>query len=161
MPSITVSNPRDLVAQLLGELLFVERRLHDAILPAIVDQVSDEELREALRTHQQETSVHVERVEEAFRRIGIGATSNLSRTIEAAAAQHDALASSIVEPRLADVFHAQAALHGEHWEMAAYRTLLPLVADDVAHLLKQSYDEEGNAAKLLVRAIDRLAGDAG
>jgi hypothetical protein len=44
--------------------------------------------------------------------------------------------------------------------MAAYRTLLPLVADDVAELLKQSYDEEGNAAKLLVRAVDRLA-DAG
>jgi ferritin-like metal-binding protein YciE len=157
MPSLTVSNPRDLVAQLLGELLFVERRLHDAILPALVERVADEELREALRAHQQETRVHVERVEEAFRRIGIGATSNLSRTIEAAAEQHATLAPSIVEPRLADLFHAQAALHGEHWEMAAYRTLLPLVASDVAELLKQSYDEEGEAAKLLVRSIDRLA----
>jgi ferritin-like metal-binding protein YciE len=157
MPSITVSNPRDLVAQLLGELLFVERRLHDAILPAIVEQVADEELRDTLRTHQQETRTHVERVEEAFRRIGIGATSNLSRTIEAAAEQHASLSSSIVEPRLADLFHAQAALHGEHWEMSAYRTLLPLVPDDVADLLKQSYAEEGSAAKLLVRSIDRLA----
>jgi ferritin-like metal-binding protein YciE len=157
MPSITVSNPRDLVSLTLGELLFVERRLHDAILPSIVDQVHDEELQEALRTHQQETRVHVERVEEAFRRVGVHPTSNLSRAIEGAAEQHAALSSSIVEPRLADLFHAQAALHSEHWEMAAYRTLLPLVADDVADLLKPSYDEEGNAAKLLVRAIDRLA----
>jgi ferritin-like metal-binding protein YciE len=157
MPSITVSNPRDLVVLLLGELLFVERRLHDAILPSIVDQVGDEELREALRAHQHETREHVERIEEAFRRIGVASTSNLSRTIEAAAEQHSALASSMVEPRLADLFHAQAALHGEHWEMAAYRTLLPLVGDDVAGLLKQSYDEEGSAAKQLVRAIDRLA----
>jgi ferritin-like metal-binding protein YciE len=157
MPSITVSNPRDLVALLLGELLFVERRLHDAILPAIVDQVADEELRELLHAHQQETRAHVERVEEAFRRVGIGATSNLSRTIEAAAEQHSALASSIVDPRLADLFHAQAALHGEQWELAAYRTLLPLVGDEASELLKQSYAEEGNAAKLLVKAIDRLS----
>lgn len=157
MPSITVSNPRDLVALMLGELLFVERRLHDAILPSIVAKVGDQELQEVLRAHQQETRTHVERVEEAFRRIGIAPTSNLSRTIEAAAEQHAALSSSIAEPRLADLFHAQTALHGEHWEMAAYRTLLPLVPDDVADLLKPSYAEEGEAAKLLVRAIDRLA----
>ncbi|HVU79295.1 MAG TPA: DUF892 family protein [Gaiellaceae bacterium] len=160
MPATTVSNPRDLVVQLLGELSYAERRLHDAILPSIVGAVQDEELREALRAHQEETRAHVERIEEAFRRVGVASTSNLSRTIDAAADQHDELASAIVEPRLADLFHAQAALHGEHWEMAAYRTLLPLVQEDVAELLAPSYEEEGDAAKALVRAIDRLAHDS-
>jgi ferritin-like metal-binding protein YciE len=72
-------------------------------------------------------------------------------------AQHHELAAAIVEPRLADVFHAQAALHTEHWEMAAYRTLLPLVGDEVRELLERSFKEEGDAAKLLVQTVDRLA----
>jgi ferritin-like metal-binding protein YciE len=51
----------------------------------------------------------------------------------------------------------QAALQTEHWEMAAYRTLLPLVDDEVAELLRPSFEEEGDAARQLVQAIDRLA----
>jgi ferritin-like metal-binding protein YciE len=99
----------------------------------------------------------VERLETAFRRLDVAPTSNLSRPFESAVAEHDELASSILDPRLADLFHAQAALHTEHWEMAAYRALVPLVPDDVRDLLRPSFDEEGDAAKLLVSAIDRIA----
>jgi hypothetical protein len=41
--------------------------------------------------------------------------------------------------------------------MAAYRTLLPLVGDEVRELLERSFKEEGDAAKLLVQTVDRLA----
>ena len=152
-----VSNRRDLVVQLLGRLLYVERRLHDAVLPELTAAVRDEELRGALQEHQQATRRHVERVEEAFRLVGVDPTSNRSAAFEGAVSQHQALASKIADEVLADVFHAQGALHTEHWEMAEYRALLPLVADDVGKLLKDSYDEEGDAAKQLVKAIDRLA----
>jgi ferritin-like metal-binding protein YciE len=74
--------------------------------------------------------------------------------------QHDELAGAIVDARLADLFHAQAALHTEHMEMAYYRTLLPLLPRDVASVLRPSYDEEGDAARHVIKAIDRLA-DAG
>lgn len=157
MPATKVSNPRDLVVQLLGELLFVERRLADRVLEELAGAVRDDELKTLLERHRGETKEHAERIETAFRRLGVAPTSNLSRPFESAVAQHDELASSIVEPRLADLHHAQAALHTEHWEMAAYRTLLPLVADDAAELLRPSFDQEGAAAKELVRAIDRLA----
>jgi len=157
MPAVKVSNPRDLVVQLLGELLFVERRLADGVIDEVRRSVADEELQALLERHRDETKAHAERVETAFRMLEVASTSNLSRPFESAVAQHDELASSILDPRLADVFHAQAALHTEHWEMAAYRTLLPLVPDHVAQLLRPSFDEEGEAAKQLVRAIDRLA----
>jgi ferritin-like metal-binding protein YciE len=119
--------------------------------------VRDDELKQALEQHRVQTVQHVERLETSFRRLEVAPTANLSRPFESAVAQHDELAASIVGPRLADLFHAQAALHVEHWEMAAYRTLLPLVSDEVGELLRPSFDEEGEAAKLLVRAIDRLA----
>jgi ferritin-like metal-binding protein YciE len=157
MPAVKISSPRDLAVQLLGELLYVERRLHDALLPALVAAVGDEELKEALRAHQQETRAHVERAEQAFGLLGVKPTSNLFQPLEAAASQHEEGAESVVNATLADLFHAQAALHVEHLELASYRTLLPLVPKEVGDLLEPSYDEEGNAAKLLVKTIDRLA----
>jgi ferritin-like metal-binding protein YciE len=160
MPAIKVSNRRDLIVQLLGELYFVERRLHDQVLGDMIDAVNDEELKQALRHHREETKTHVERIDTAFRRLEVAATSNQSQAFEGAVAQHDDLSQAMKEERLADIFHAQAALHTEHWEMAAYRTLLKLVPDEVAEVLKPSFEEEGEAAKSLVKVIDRLA-DAG
>jgi ferritin-like metal-binding protein YciE len=155
-----ISNRRDLVVQLLGELLFVERRLADRVLDELITAVRDEELGSILVEHRAETRLHVERVETAFRRMSVAPTSNLSRPFESAVAAHDANAKDIVDPTLADLFHAQAALHTEHLELAAYRTLFPLVAREVGELLRPSYEEEGAAAKRLVQTIDRLA-DAG
>jgi ferritin-like metal-binding protein YciE len=157
MPATKISNPRDLVLQLMGELLFVERRLADQVIPDLAAAVQDGELRRGLEEHREQTTQHVERLETAFRRLDVAPTSNLSRPFESAVAEHDELASSILDTRLADLFHAQAALHTEHWEMAAYRALVPLVPDDVRDLLRPSFDEEGDAAKLLVSAIDRIA----
>ena len=160
MPATQVSNRRDLVVELLGQLYFVERRLADQVIGDLVEAVEDEELKQALKQHREETKTHVERIDTAFRRLDVAATSNLSQAFESAVSQHDELKQAMKEPTLADIFHAQAALHTEHWEMAAYRTLLALAPDDVAEVLKPSFEEEGEAAKALVKAIDRLAGSA-
>jgi ferritin-like metal-binding protein YciE len=157
MPSTTVSNPRDLILQLLGELLYVERRLADDVLRTLASAVRDDGLREALEEHLAETRKHAEHVETAFRRLSVAPTSNLSRPFESAVAQHEQLSSSMVEPRLADLFHAQAALHTEHWEIAAYEAVLPLLDDGVSDLLRRSLHEEEDAAKNLVAAIARLS----
>ena len=152
-----ISNPRDLTVQLLGEILFVERRLADRVLDELRSQVRDQELRALLAEHRDETRDHVERTETAFRRLEVAPTSNLSRPFESAAAEHDARAASIADPVLADLFHAHAALAVEHREMAAYRTVLPLVPVELRELLEPSCREEDDTAKRLLRAINRLA----
>jgi ferritin-like metal-binding protein YciE len=159
-PPVTISNPRDLVVQLLGEVLYVERRLADDVLPSVASAVEDEGLRAALESHREQTKQHVERVETVFRQLDVAPTSNRSAPFESAVSEHDELAASIVEPRLADIFHTQAALHVEHWEQAAYRTLLPLLPNDAAALLEKTCREEGQAAKLLAAWIDQAAGSA-
>jgi ferritin-like metal-binding protein YciE len=154
-----VSNPRDLLVQLLGELLHVERRLAFEVLRSLVDAVRDEELAAALRAHLDETREHVERIETAFRRLEVAPSSHLSRPFESAVAQHDELAPTIVEARLADVFHAQAGLHTEHWEIAAYTTVLELAVhfDADLGLLEDSLNDEVRARETLRSAIARLA----
>lgn len=154
---MSVSNPRDLNVQLLGELLYVERRLADEVIRDLAAAVHDHELRSVLEEHREQTVQHVERIETAFRRLEVAPTSNRSAPFEGAVSQHDELAASIADRQLADLFHAQAALHTEHWEMSAYRTLLALLPRELGSLLRPSFDEEGDAAKNLVAAIDRIA----
>ena len=150
-----VSNPRDLLVLLLGELLHVERRLAGEVIRKLADAVQDDAaLRELLQRHLEETKQHVDRIETAFRRLEVAPTANLSRPFESAVAQHDELAPNIVEPALADRFHAQAALHTEHWEIAAYETVLRLAPDDVRELLEPSLDDERRAADSLLGHLE-------
>jgi ferritin-like metal-binding protein YciE len=164
MPATQVSNPRDLLIQLLGELLFVERRLADCVIDRIASAVQDGELTAALREHRDETKQHVDRVETAFRTLAITPTSNLSEPFESAVSQHEDLQSAINEPRLADVFHAQAALHTEHWEIAAYTTVIALGRaighDDAVNPLRGSLKDEERVRDLLAKTLDRLTQDA-
>jgi ferritin-like metal-binding protein YciE len=153
-------NQRDLSIQLLGNLLYAERRLADDVLRALMSAVRDDELKGLLEAHRAETEEHATRVETAFRRLNVAPTSNRSRVFESAVSEHDETAKGIDDARLADIFHAQSALHTEMWEIAAYRTLLHLLSDEAAEALRPSLADEEKAAKLLNKAIARLV-DAG
>jgi ferritin-like metal-binding protein YciE len=150
-----VSNPRDLLVLLLGELLHVERRLAGGVIRDLADAAHDDELRTALHRHLEETVQHVERIESAFRRIEVAPTANLSRGFESAVVQHGELASTVIESRLADDFHAQAALHTEHWEIAAYEAVLRLAPAAAAELLEPNLDDERRAAARLLEHLER------
>jgi ferritin-like metal-binding protein YciE len=151
-----VSNPRDLVLLVLGDLLFVERRLASHVLPELISQVEDAELKSALQEHHDETKTHVTRLETAFRRLDAAPSAALSRAFEGAVAQHEQVAPNVVEPRLRDLFHAHAALRTEHYELAGYDALLRL-APDLEELLAPSRDDERHAARALEQALERLA----
>lgn len=164
MPSTQMSNPRDLLVQLLGELLFVERRLADSVIQELASAAKNDELRTALEQHRAETSQHAERVEATFRRIGVASTSNLCSPFESLVAQHHDLQSAITDPKLADVLHAQAALQTEHWEIAAYTVILALAdavgLDGNLGALRDSLAEEEEARNRLASLAERLAQDS-
>ena len=156
MPT-TISNPRDLLVQLLGELLYVERRLAGGVLRDLIDAVSDEQLKDELRKHLDQTKQHVDRCETAFRALEVAPTANQSRAFESAVSQHDELAPSIPSPRLADIFHAQAALHTEHMEIAMYTAVLAQGFEDELAPLRESLADEYEAREILERELRRLA----
>jgi ferritin-like metal-binding protein YciE len=90
--------------------------------------------------------MHAERVEGAFLAVGVTPSSHRSAPFEAAVTQHDELVPAIVDRELADRFHAQAALHTEHWEIAAYETLLRIAPFEVTERIAPSLGEELTAA---------------
>jgi ferritin-like metal-binding protein YciE len=151
-----LSNPRDLLLALLADLLHVERRLAGQVLAEVARDVQDGELRTLLDEHRHETRQHVERLESAFYALDATPSANLSRAFEGAVAQHDELAPGVVDRVLRDAFHAQAALHVEHYEVAGYRSVLA-AAPQLRELLEPSLEEEERAAKRLEKTLERLA----
>lgn len=155
-----ISNPRDLLVLLLGEILYVERRLAGGVLQQLIDACSDVTLAAALAEHLTETRLHVERVETAFSRIEVAPTANLSASFESAVGQHDKRIGAIVGTDLADVFHAVAALRTEHWEIASYTSLLEIgqalgYRDEMTDLRTNLKDEE-HARNTVIGLIAQL-----
>jgi ferritin-like metal-binding protein YciE len=126
--------------------------------------VKDDELAAALREHRDETKEHAARVETVFRRIEVEPSSNLVRAFESAVEQHDEEQGNIKVDALADVFHAQTALHTEHWEIAQYTATIALAdaagfSGAVAEL-RETLKEEEQARDRLQKLLDRLTNGA-
>ena len=151
-----LSSPRDLFLQLLAEMLWVERMLVFEVLPNLHKQVQSESLAAAVEEHMAQTHGHVTRVEEAFRALGAEPVSARSAPAAALAAEHEETAAKIAEPRLADLFHAGAAITTEHYEIAGYDVLLQLARDDVAESLAQNREEEAETLKRLEQLVAEL-----
>lgn len=115
-----ISNPKDLEVAQLAEILWVERRLAFDVLPKVIGEVTDEELRGLFDEHLAETKQHVERVEERFSELGMEPSSAFSPGLSALVEHHDTVAGKIVEPHLEDRWHALSGIAVEHFELALY-----------------------------------------
>src|SRR4051794_33439058 len=136
---------------MLSELLWVERRLAFDVLPEVIEAVSDPELQRLFEQHLAETREHVARVEDAFRSLDMEPSSAFSPGFNGLIEQHDTVAGKIVEPELADRWHASAGVAAEHFELALYAALDPLVSDDLLALLRENRSDEEAALKQLLR----------
>jgi ferritin-like metal-binding protein YciE len=128
------------------------------VLPQAADDVRDDELRQALAAHLEETRYHVARVESAFRAAKADPVAARSAGLAGLKAQHEA--QEVKEPTLRDLLTATAAIRVEHLELAVYDSLLglakPLDLGESAGLLAENREEEDKALDRLGRIADRL-----
>jgi ferritin-like metal-binding protein YciE len=143
-----LSNPKDLLVATLSEILWVERRLAFDVLPDVIKSVKDTELKSLFEEHLEETKQHVERVEKAFKNLGMEPGAAFSPGFSGLIEQHDTVAEKIVEAGLADRWHASAGIAAEHFELALYSSL------DLDEL-KANADDEADALKKLERWLRR------
>jgi ferritin-like metal-binding protein YciE len=130
------------------------------VLPKLHTAVKSQGLAHAVAEHLEVTKVHGPRLEEVFRAVGAEPSSNLDAALEKLAEQHDELAPSFANERLADVFHAAAAARTEHEEIAMYDTLLTLAnaldLGDARSLLQENRREEEHALGRINAELERL-----
>ena len=159
MPT-TVSNPRDLYLVQLCDILYVERQLAFDVLPTLLQEVREPELAGALADHLTQTKEHAARLEDVFRLVGAEPSPVRSAPFAGLKDQHALQASTIVGEALADAWHAAAAAHTEHYEIASYEALVALAdALEIAEavdLLRANLDDERAALTLAQEAYARL-----
>src|SRR6476619_2794615 len=154
MPEIT--NPRELFLHELGDILYVERKLADEVLPKLIGEVQDAEFRTGLEGPLAETRGHVKNVEKVFAELGETPKAEPCLGFEGLKKEHDKLVEEST-PDLIDSVDLGAAARTENYEIAAYeglrRMAKALGEDGAVALLDENLAQE----KETLREVEKIA----
>src|SRR5581483_6505900 len=148
----TFNNLNDLFVQQIKDLYDAEKRLTEA-LPLMRDAATSSQLKEAFDMHNRQTHQHVARLEQVFRRINCEPEGETCPAMRGLIKEGQEMIDANGDCCVKDAALIAAAQRVEHYEMAGYGTVRSLAQqlgmNDVAQLLQQTLDEEGEADKKL------------
>jgi ferritin-like metal-binding protein YciE len=158
MPEIT--NPRELFLHELGDILYVEQKLANEVLPKLIDEVQDDEFRSGLEGHLEETRGHVKNVESVFEELGETPKAEPCIGFEGLKKEHDQLLQKAA-PELVDSVDLGAAARTENYEIAAYEGLRRMAKglgeERAVELLDKNLTEEKEALRLVEKIATRVS----
>jgi ferritin-like metal-binding protein YciE len=154
-----ISQPRELFAHKLATMLYVERELAEKVLPELLEQVDNAQLRHGIETHLAQTRGHVANLEQAFSLLGEEPDTEKSAAFDGLTKDHDQIAKKLDQP-LEDIVHAGAAAKTEHFEIAAYEGMINLAESfgetEIVHLLEENLDQEREALEQVKQVTKQL-----
>jgi len=103
----------------LHALYHAEQQILKA-MPRMIDAAQSAELKEALRKHREETTLHVNRLEEIFEMHAEKPSGNPCQGMDAILKEADQLLKYQAEPAIRDAAIVSAAQRVEHYEIAMY-----------------------------------------
>lgn len=143
---------KDLFYHELQDLYDAEQQLAVA-LPRMADAAHSPELKEALTDHLTATRHHLERLDKAFTELGAVKTGVTCEAMKGLIREAESIVEAHGDPNVKDAALIGAAQRIEHYEIAAYGTARTfaeeLDLDDIADLLQDTLDEEGDADERL------------
>lgn len=146
------NNLQDLFVQQLEDLYDAEKRLTDA-LPKMAEAASSSQLKQAFTDHLAETRQHVARLEQVFQKMGMEPKRETCPAMKGLIKEGEEMISARGDDKVRDAGLIAAGQRVEHYEMAGYGTVRTfaqqLGMQDVASILQQTLDEEGQADKKL------------
>ncbi|HKH74034.1 MAG TPA: ferritin-like domain-containing protein [Vicinamibacterales bacterium] len=129
-----------------------EKQLTKA-LPKMAKAANSPELREAIESHLEETRQQIERLEQVFESLEEKARGKHCDGIAGIIQEAQAIMQEDFDEPTADACLIAAAQRAEHYEMAAYGTLVAWARamghDEAADLLQETLDEEKAADEKL------------
>ena len=151
---------REMFLHELGVILAAERMVAK-VLPKLADEAWDAKLTAAFEKHSIETEKHVKNVKAAFKALGEKPVVGKCAAIKGLKKEHRRFLETQPNRTALDIFLAASASRAEHYEIAAYTSLISM-ADalgeaDVATLLQKNLDQEVATLAKLERASKRLA----
>ena len=155
-----IESQLELLLEKLGQLLTVEETLAKIVLPKLVLDVKDAELKSVVQRHLDETRGHAGRIKEAFLALGRAPAGKPALGLDGLRSEHESTAPK-VHPLLRGGVHCAAAMGTEHYEINAYESAIRLAralgAEDVERLLRANLEQEIGALEKLGAQADRLA----
>jgi ferritin-like metal-binding protein YciE len=148
----SINSLKDLLIDEMKDLYSAEQQLVKA-LPKMADAATNSELKEGFTSHLEQTRGHVQRLEEAFGKLGVSAKPKTCKAMQGLIAEGaEAIELDSNDP-IRDACLIGAAQRVEHYEIAAYGTARAFAAtigeDEVADLLQETLDEEAETDKKL------------
>jgi len=153
---------QDLHAFLLDELRDVydaEKQLVKS-LPRMAKAATDDELKEAITEHLEQTKGHVQRIEECFEHLEQKARSKPCKGMKGILEEGREMLEEDMEDPVMDAAIAAGGRKIEHYEIVSYESLRgvaeQLGLSEVADLLGQTLEEEQEADRLLTEICQRV-----
>lgn len=157
--SAHIEDLRSLYIDNLKKALDMEQTIVKS-LPDLIEKSSDQELKEAFRTHLDETRGHVTTVQRILRDHTGEADTKTCKVMSGLATEASDTIKDATDPTVRDVALIGAAQQVEHHEIAVYGTLRRwaelLGHDQDAALLESIEGEEENADEVLTEIADRV-----
>jgi ferritin-like metal-binding protein YciE len=142
----------DLLLHGLGDIHYAERQIIES-LPKLIEKATNRDLTKGLRDHLEETKKQVERLDQAFKKLGKEPQEEKCPAIDGLISEADEVAGEVADKQVLDAAIVGAAQSVEHYEIARYGTLIAwakeLGHEDVVRLLTTNLNEEKAANKKL------------
>jgi ferritin-like metal-binding protein YciE len=143
----------------LRDLYNAENQLIKA-LPKMAKAANSKELRNGFEEHLQQTKGHAQRIEQIFETLGEKAGGKKCKAMEGMIAEGSEVMDEDFEGEVMDAALIGAARRVEHYEIAAYSTVIKfgemLGQDEAVKLLEQTLEEESETDEKLVGLVDEF-----
>jgi ferritin-like metal-binding protein YciE len=154
-----VDNIEKLFINELKDLYSAEKQITRA-LPKMAKAATTDELRTAFETHLKETQNQVERLDRIFEIIGKTGGGKTCQGMKGLIEEGTETMQEAEEGEIRDAAMIGAAQRIEHYEIAAYGTVRSMAnlmgQTEIAQLLQQTLDEEGNTDKKLTQIASKV-----
>jgi len=152
-----------LLAEEIKDLYSAETQLVKA-LPKMAKAATNPTLKEAFKSHLEETKEHVARLDDAAKILGISPKGKVCKAMKGLVEEGSEAIEEEGDPVIKDLALIGAAGRVEHYEISAYGTTIALAEglqlDDVVALLQVTLDEENTADENLTNLAGELIAEA-
>jgi ferritin-like metal-binding protein YciE len=142
----------ELLLNFMQDVYYAERQILKA-LPKMAKAAENEQLKQALTHHREETQGQVERLEKAFDALGKRARAKTCEAINGIIEEGEEVVEEFPAGSVRDAGILASAQAVEHYEMARYGTIIAWAKGcgeaEVQKLMQETLEEEKNADKLL------------
>ncbi len=146
---------RETFLQELADIYDAEKQLVKA-LPKMAKAAQNEQLREGIEEHLEQTQAHVQRIEQVFEHFGEKAKTRKCRAMMGLLEEGEEL----IKEKAGDAALISAAQKVEHYEIASYGSLKSwaelLEEHDAVELLEETLEEEKNTDEKLTEMAESV-----